>query len=101
MTINSAAGRLLRLDRQTLGHPGSVVLFCEISVCERIKRIWIIVLIVILALSLLSTYLHYSRAELKKARDAQVQLSGHIIDAQEKERSRLASELHDDFSKRL
>ena len=81
--------------------PGSVVLFREISVWERTKRIWIIVLIVILALSLLSTYLHYSRAELKKARDAQVQLSGHIIDAQEKERSRLASELHDDFSQRL
>jgi signal transduction histidine kinase len=81
--------------------PGSTVLFREVSGWERTKRIWIIVLIVILALSLLSTYLHYSRAELKKARDAQVQLSGHIIDAQEKERSRLASELHDDFSQRL
>jgi signal transduction histidine kinase len=30
-----------------------------------------------------------------------VQLSGHLIKAQEKERSRLASELHDDFSQRL
>ena len=58
-------------------------------------------LTVILALSLLSTYLHYSRLELKKSRDAQVHLSGHFIDAQEKERSRLASELHDDFSQRL
>ncbi|MGC1832786.1 MAG: ATP-binding protein, partial [Candidatus Acidiferrales bacterium] len=81
--------------------PGSVVLFREISVWERTKRIWISALIVIFALSLLVTYLHYSRAELKKARDAQVQLSGHVIDAQEKERSRLASELHDDFSQRL
>jgi signal transduction histidine kinase len=81
--------------------PGSTVLFQEVSVWERNKRIWIIVLIVILASSLLSTYLHYSRAELKKARDAQVQLSGHIIDTQEKERSRLAAELHDDFSQRL
>ena len=81
--------------------PGSVVLFREISVWERTKRIWITGLLVILALSLLATYLHYSRAELKKSRDIQVQLSGHLIKAQEKERSRLASELHDDFSQRL
>ena len=81
--------------------PGSVVLFREISVWERTKRIWISGLLIILALSLLATYLHYSRAELKKSRDAQVQLSGHLIKAQEKERSRLASELHDDFSQRL
>ena len=81
--------------------PGSVVLFREISVWERTKRIWISGLLIILALSLLATYLHYSRAELRKARDTQVQLSGHLIKAQEKERSRLASELHDDFSQRL
>jgi signal transduction histidine kinase len=30
-----------------------------------------------------------------------MQLSGRLIDAQEKERSRLAAELHDDFSQRL
>jgi signal transduction histidine kinase len=81
--------------------PSSTVLFREVSVWQRTKRIWISALIVILALSLLATYLHYSRAELKKSRDLQVQLSGHIIDAQEKERSRLATELHDDFSQRL
>ena len=81
--------------------PGSVVLFREISVWERTKRIWISGLLIILALSLLATYLQYSRAELKKSRDTQVQLSGHLIKAQEKERSRLASELHDDFSQRL
>jgi signal transduction histidine kinase len=81
--------------------PGSVVLFREVSVWERTKRIWISGLFVILTLSLLATYLHYSRAELKKSRDVQMQLSGHIIDAQEKERSRLATDLHDDFSQRL
>jgi signal transduction histidine kinase len=81
--------------------PGSVVLFREISVWERTKRIWASGLLIILALSLLATYLQYSRAELKKSRDTQVQLSGHLIKAQEKERSRLASELHDDFSQRL
>jgi signal transduction histidine kinase len=81
--------------------PESVVLFREISVWERTKRIWISGLLIILSLALLATYLHYSRAELKKSRDIQVQLSGHLIKAQEKERSRLASELHDDFSQRL
>jgi signal transduction histidine kinase len=81
--------------------PESVVLFREISVWERTKRIWISGLLVVLALSLLATYLQYSRAELKKSRDTQVQLSGHLIKAQEKERIRLASELHDDFSQRL
>ena len=81
--------------------PESVVLFREISVWERAKRLWISGLLIILALSLLATYLQYSRAELKKSRDAQAQLSGQLINAQEKERSRLASELHDDFSQRL
>jgi signal transduction histidine kinase len=81
--------------------PGSVVLFREISVWERTKRIWASGLLIILALSLLATYLQYSRSELKKSRDTQVQLSGHLIKVQEKERSRLASELHDDFSQRL
>jgi signal transduction histidine kinase len=81
--------------------PGSVVLFREISVWERTKRIWISGLLIILALSLLATYLHYSRAELRKSRDTQVQLSDYLVKAQEKERSRVASELHDDFSQRL
>jgi len=80
---------------------GSVVLFREISVWERTKRIWASGLLIILALSLLATYLQYSRSELKKSRDTQVQLSGHLIKVQEKERSRLASELHDDFNQRL
>ena len=81
--------------------PESVVLFREISAWERTKRIWASGLLIILALSLLATYLQYSRAELRKARDAQVALGDHLITAQEKERSRLASEPHDDFSQRL
>ncbi len=81
--------------------PGSVVMFRELSIWERTKRIWISGLFIILVLSLLATYLQYSRTELRKARDAQVQLSDHLIKAQEKERSRLASELHDDISQRL
>ena len=81
--------------------PGSVVLFRELSIWERTKRIWISGIFIIIALSLLAIYLQHSRAELKMSRDTQVQLSGHLIKVQEKERSRLASELHDDFSQRL
>jgi signal transduction histidine kinase len=81
--------------------PGSTVLFREVSVWERTKRIWVSGLLIILGLFLIAAYLQYSRAELRKSRDSQVQLSGYLIHAQEKERSRLASELHDDFSQRL
>lgn len=81
--------------------PGSTLLFKEISVWERTKWIWIGGLLIILSLSALAAYLHFSRKQLKQARDAQLQLSGLLINAQEMERSRLASELHDDFSQRL
>ena len=81
--------------------PGSTLLFKDISLWERTKWIWISGLIVILCLSTLAAYLHFSRKQLKQARDAQLQLSGLLINAQEMERSRLASELHDDFSQRL
>jgi signal transduction histidine kinase len=81
--------------------PGSRLLFREISVWERTKRIWISGILIILSLSLVAIYLQRSRAELKESRDAQLQLSGLLINAQENERSRLASELHDDFSQRL
>jgi signal transduction histidine kinase/ABC-type uncharacterized transport system substrate-binding protein len=81
--------------------PGSMVMYRELSVWERTKKFWIGGLLIIVALAMLATYLHLSRAELKKAHDAEVRLSRHLISAQEKERSRLASELHDDFSQRL
>jgi len=80
---------------------GSTVLYRELSIWERTKSIWISGLLIILGLSALVAYLQFSRKELRLARDAQVQLSGRLIDAQEKERSRLAAELHDDFSQRL
>jgi len=81
--------------------PGSLVIFRELSVWERTKWIWINGLIIILSLSALAAHLQLSRRRLKQARDAQLQLSGLLINAQEMERSRLASELHDDFSQRL
>ena len=49
----------------------------------------------------LTVYLQFSRRQLKQARESQLQLSGLLINAQEMERRRLASELHDDFSQRV
>jgi signal transduction histidine kinase/ABC-type uncharacterized transport system substrate-binding protein len=80
---------------------GSTVIFRELSVWERTRRIWISGLTIIVGLSILAVYLQFSRRQLKQARDSQLQLSGLLINAQELERSRLASELHDDFSQRL
>ena len=87
--------------RETDLPPGSVVIFRELSLWERTKWIWIGGLLVILSLSALAAYLLFSRRQLRQARDAQWQLSGLLINAQEMERTRLASELHDDFSQRL
>jgi signal transduction histidine kinase len=81
--------------------PGSVVVFREPSLWERYKWTWAAVLAIILGLSALAGYLQYSRKQLKLARERQTQLSGMLISAEEQERSRLAAELHDDFSQRL
>jgi signal transduction histidine kinase len=81
--------------------PGSVVLFREPSLWERTKWIWVICIPIIAVLSAIAVYLLYSRKRLRLARDRQTELSGMLISAAETERSRLASELHDDFSQRL
>jgi signal transduction histidine kinase len=81
--------------------PGSTLLFREQSAWARTKRVWLTALPIILGLSILAAYLHLSRKQIKLAQDAQLHLSGLLINAQEKERSRIASELHDDFSQRL
>ena len=46
-------------------------------------------------------YLLYKQRRLKLAQKGPEQLSGMLINAQEQERRRIASELHDDFSQRL
>jgi signal transduction histidine kinase len=94
------AMRRWHLNKENLP-AGSTILFRELSVWERTKWTWISALIIILSLSTLAIYLHFGRKELRVARDAQMQLSGLLINSQEKERSRLAAELHDDFSQRL
>lgn len=80
---------------------GSEVRFRETSLWERAKQIWISGLAIILALIALAAYLQFSRKQFQRARRAELELSGLLINAQEKERSRLASELHDDFSQRV
>jgi signal transduction histidine kinase len=80
---------------------GSVIMFREPSLWERAKWIWITSLVIIAALSAVVIYLQYGRKQLKLAKERQMQLSGLLINAQEQERSRVASELHDDFSQRL
>jgi signal transduction histidine kinase len=81
--------------------PGSLVMFREPSLWERTKWIWITSILIIIGLSAIVGYLQYSRKQLRLARDKQTELSGMLIAAAETERSRLASELHDDFSQRL
>ena len=76
--------------------PGSAVLFRPPSLWQRAKWIWVAVLLVILGLSFLSLYVR-----LKRAKNRQLGLSGMLITAQEQERSRIASEIHDDFSQRV
>ncbi len=75
---------------------GSAVLFRPPSLWQRSKWTWVVSLLIILCLSVLAMYLR-----LKRAKNQQLGLSGMLITAQEKERGRLASEIHDDFSQRL
>jgi len=76
--------------------PGSEVLYAGPSFVERTAWIWIAVLIALLLLTALAFYLR-----MKLLKERQLGLTGRLIDAQEKERSWLASEIHDDFSQRM
>jgi len=89
-----------KLDESRLP-AGSTVLFRHPTLWEQYRRTLLIGLLVIVSLSLLTIYLLFERTQLRAARNEQMRLSGMLINAQEDERARLASELHDDFSQRL
>ena len=80
---------------------GSVVLFREPTRWESTRRIWISALLIFFVLSAAAMHLLHDRRHLRAARVRQRELSGMLINAEERERRRLASELHDDFSQRL
>jgi len=79
----------------------SIVLNREPTLWQRAKWILLSGLAVILGLAALAGYLLYKQKQLNAAQQEQMRLSGMLINAQEDERRRLASELHDDFSQRL
>ena len=58
-------------------------------------------LLLIVSLALLTLNLTLKEKQLKRVQASQARLGGMLINAEEKERSRVASELHDDFSQRL
>ena len=80
---------------------GSVVLNHEATLWEKAKWIVLSGLATILGLTALVGYLLYKQKQLTAARNEQMRLSGLLINAQDEERSRLAGEIHDDFSQRL
>ena len=89
-----------KLDQNRLP-AGSTILFRQPTLWEQYSRTLLIGLLVLASLSLLTIYLLFERKQLQAARNEQMHLSGMLINAQEDERARLASELHDDFSQRL
>jgi len=92
--------RRLNLDEHKLP-AGSTILFSEPTLWEQHKQALVTVLLIVVSLSVLAIYLLYEQKQLRSARKSQQQLSGMLINAQEAERSRLAAEIHDDFSQRL
>jgi signal transduction histidine kinase len=81
--------------------PRSIILNRQPTLWEQHRWTLLMGLLTLASLSLLTTYLLFERKKLNAARNEQMRLSGMLINAQEVERARLASELHDDFSQRL
>ena len=80
---------------------GSIILFREPTLWERYKLIVLTGLLLIVSVALLNLYLLYKQRRLKLVSKVPEELSGMLINAQEQERRRIASEIHDDFSQRL
>ena len=62
---------------------------------EEHRRTVLAALLLVASLGFLSIYLLFERKRLRAARKEQMRLTGMLIEAQEKERARAASELHD------
>jgi signal transduction histidine kinase len=92
--------RRWNLDEKRLP-PGSTVLFRQPTLWEEHRQALLTGSLIVVGLGLLAIYLLFERKMLNLARKAQERLSGMLINAQEKERRRLAAEIHDDFSQRL
>ena len=76
--------------------PGSPAPFRPPTLWRRTKSKWVAAGATVGCVSALVSYVR-----LKRRRDRQLALGGMLIRAQEQERSRIASEIHDDFSQRL
>jgi signal transduction histidine kinase len=92
--------RRWNLDQSKLP-AGSAILFRQPTFWERNGATLFTGLLIFLSFALLAIYLLFKQKQLNLARSEHNQLSGMLITAQEKERSRLAAEIHDDFSQRL
>jgi signal transduction histidine kinase len=98
--FDSREMKLWRVPESRLPY-GSVVLFREPNVWEQTKWLSVTALLIGLVLSALAAYLQYGRRQLLLAKERERHLSSELINAEEQERRRIASELHDDFSQRL
>ena len=76
-------------------------MFWEQSLWEGHRRSIIAIAFVVTILFLLAVYAWFKTRQLQLAKNSLIKLSGMLIDSEEKERRRLASELHDDFSQRM
>ena len=74
---------------------GSIVRFREPTLWERGRKYFIGGITLIASLGFLSIYLLFERKRLNSARKEQMRLSGLLVEAQEQERARAASELHE------
>jgi PAS domain S-box-containing protein len=83
-----------KLDESSLP-AGSTVLFRQPTLWEQHRRALLTALLVLAGLGMLSIYLLFERKRLNAARKEQMRLSGMLIEAQEQERARAASELHE------
>jgi signal transduction histidine kinase len=80
---------------------GSIFMFGEQSLWEGHRLSITAIGFVVTILFFLAVYAWFKTSQLQLAKNSLIRLSGLLIDSEEKERRRLASELHDDFSQRM